>query len=84
MYQLDTDDHAQHQVDALPGNALNSYAELRTTLEVSPWSGDPVNDQNPEGPVRTMTFGADHQGMVTYLILEDQRRVDILSVLWLG
>lgn len=35
MYQLDTDDHAQHQVDALPGNALNSYAELRTTLEVS-------------------------------------------------
>jgi hypothetical protein len=24
------------------------------------------------------------QGMITYLIPEDQRRVDILDVLWLG
>lgn len=84
MYRIDTDDQAQHQVDALPHDALAFYAELRTTLEVSPWSGEPVNDQNPDGPVRTMIFGADHQGMATYLILDDQRRVDILSVLWIG
>jgi hypothetical protein len=30
-----------------------------------------------------MTFGAHHEGMVTYLILDGQRRVDILKVLWL-
>jgi hypothetical protein len=32
----------------------------------------------------TRTFGAHHEGMVTYLILDGQRRVDVLSVLWLG
>jgi len=53
-------------------------------VEISPWSGEPVNDRNPDGPVRTHTFGPEHQGMVTYLILDDQRRVDVLSVLWLG
>jgi hypothetical protein len=26
----------------------------------------------------------DHQGVVTYLILEEQRRVDVLQVMWLG
>jgi hypothetical protein len=35
--------------------------------------------------VRTLTFGAHHEGMVNrYLILDGQRRVDVLSVLWLG
>jgi hypothetical protein len=53
-------------------------------LEVGPWSGDPVNDKNPGGAVRTLTFGRHHEGMVTYLILENQRRVDVLSVLWMG
>lgn len=53
-------------------------------LEVSPWGGEPTNDRNPDGPVRTLVFGGHHQGMITYLILENQRRVDVLSVLWLG
>ena len=38
----------------------------------------------PDAGVRTLTFGPAGQGMITYLILEDQRRVDILDVLWLG
>jgi hypothetical protein len=28
-------------------------------------------------------FGAEQQGMITYLILEEQRRVDLLDVMWL-
>ena len=31
-----------------------------------------------------MAFGPSGEGMITYLILEDQRRVDILDVLWIG
>ena len=84
MYRVETDQTAQQQIDALPAHALPAYVELRTLLEISPWSGPPVNANNPEGQVRTLTFGANHKGMVTYLILEDQRRVDVLSVLWIG
>lgn len=84
MYRLEPDEQAQQQIEALPAAALAGYAELATLLELSPWSGDPVNDNNPDGPVRSLTFGPQHEGMVTYLILDDQRRVDVLDVLWLG
>lgn len=84
MYHVETDEQAQQQIDHLPAHALAAYAELRTLLEVSPWSGDPINEANPDAEVRTLTFGAHHEGMVTYLILDDQRRVDVLSVLWIG
>jgi hypothetical protein len=53
-------------------------------LEVAPWSGDPLIGSKPDGGIRTTTFGPSGQGMITYLILEDQRRVDILDVLWIG
>lgn len=53
-------------------------------LEIAPWGGEPINDDTPDGPVRTLAFGPAHQGLITYLILEDQRRVDLLDVLWLS
>jgi hypothetical protein len=34
--------------------------------------------------VRTLPFGPTEQGLFTYLILEEQRRVDILDVLLIG
>jgi hypothetical protein len=40
--------------------------------------------ENPDGPVRMLTFGPHSEGMVTYLVLEDQRRVDVLYVTWIG
>jgi hypothetical protein len=83
LYNINTDVWVQQQVDRLPAQTLASYAELRTLLELKPWSGEPVNDDNPDGPVRTLTFG-DGLGLVAYLILEDQRRVDVLQVIWLG
>ncbi len=33
--------------------------------------------------MRTLAFGATGQGLVTYLVLDDQRRVDVLDVVWL-
>lgn len=84
MYRVETDAFVQHQVEALPSHALAAYADLRTVLEVSPWSGDSVNHQKPDAEVRTLAFGRHHEGMVTYLILESQRRVDVLDVMWLG
>ena len=83
MYRVNTDEWVQQQVDHLPVEMFASYAEVRTLLEIKPWSGDPVNGQYPDAPVRMLTFGHG-SGLVTYLILDDQRRVDVLQVVWLG
>jgi hypothetical protein len=42
----------------------------------------PINLGNPKGPVRQLPFG--QLGLITYLILEDQQRVDLLIVTWAG
>jgi hypothetical protein len=84
VYRVTTDDQSQPQIEALPPAAGASFAQARVVLEVSPWSGESLNAANPDAGVRTLTFGPAGQGMITYLILEDQRRVDILDVLWLG
>jgi hypothetical protein len=34
--------------------------------------------------MRTLVFGPSSEGKIVYLILEDQRRVDLLVVLWLA
>jgi hypothetical protein len=51
VYLVETDKRAQLQIDALPAQALTGYAELRTMLEVSPWSGMPLNRNNPNAEV---------------------------------
>lgn len=84
MYTVTTDDEAQQQIDALPVEALAPFAELRTMLEVAPWEGRPFNHLKPASPMRMCPFGPDGQGIAAYLILDDQRRVDLLKVLWMG
>jgi hypothetical protein len=84
VYRDDTDEQVLQQIDALPAAALPFFAELPTLLEVNPWGGNPVNDQNPDGPVRTLTFGREHEGLAMYLILDDVRRVELLQVTRLG
>jgi hypothetical protein len=82
VYRVTSDHQVLEQVAALPLEALASYAELLVLLETVPWNGDPVHKDNPAGAVRTHAFG--RGGLVTYLILEDQRRVDVLIVQWVG
>jgi len=53
-------------------------------LEVAPWNGDPFNKLKPHSPMRGQAFGQNHEGMAVYLILEDQRRVDLLVVVWMS
>jgi hypothetical protein len=84
MYDVTTDERSGPQIEALPTHGLAPFAEVRAALEVAPWStGEPLNDEYPEAPVRAVLFGAEGQGMVTYLVLDRQRRVDILDVTWL-
>lgn len=83
MYRVTTDQRSQPQVDALPAPGAAAFAEVRVVLEVAPWNGDPLNRATPDAPVRTVVFGSGNEGLVTYLVLEDRRRVDVLDVLWL-
>jgi hypothetical protein len=83
VYRLTTDDRSSAQIDALPAEALASYAEIVGVLQLVPWRGRPYVAAKPDGPMRVLFFG-DGRSMVIYLILEDQLRVDILKVTWVG
>lgn len=72
------------QIDALPFPAALAYAEALGVLMLNPWGGEPVNRRNPDGAVRRLLFGAEGAGMLVYLIIEDDRRVDVLQVHWAG
>ena len=84
MYLLETEAVAVSEVAALPAEALSAYAELMSLLEVAPWSGSPYNLQRPDANMRTHTFAGEGRGLVIYLVLEEDRRVVILRVLWIG
>jgi hypothetical protein len=82
VYRVETDNLAIEQIAALPDEALADYAQVLAVLKLVPWNGDPLHDDNPDGAVRTLPLG--RAGMVTYLILEDQCRVDVLNILGVG
>ncbi len=83
MYSVETDLDAVAEVEALPPEALALFAELMLLLEIAPWSGDPYSRVNADSGMRTITFGRSGEGLVVYFILEDQRRVIVLRVVWM-
>jgi hypothetical protein len=48
-----------------------------SVLSLVPWNRAPLRKDNPEGNVWVLPFAG--AGRVTHLILEDQRRVDLLQ-----
>ena len=72
------------QAAALPDEALLSYAEVLSVLEVKPWVGRPQHEGNQDGPVRRWSFGPGAAGQVIYLIVEDRLQVHLLLVQWLA
>lgn len=84
MYRVEYGDEAQEQADALPFDAIAAFLEVLAMLGVAPWGGKSLNRNNPSANILTLAFGPERQGMVTYMILEDRRHVEILKVMWLG
>jgi hypothetical protein len=84
VYEITTDEQSKQQIDALPADALAPLAEVCAALELASWNGLPYHRNRPDGPMRTLAFGPNGEGDIVYLVLEDQRRVDILVVLWLA
>ena len=81
-YDIEVYPDVQDQIRALPQQALHALAEAICVLELVPGKGDPYHRSNPDGSMRNLAFGPHGEGLVTYLILEDQNRVDLLRVLW--
>ena len=84
MYSVEILPDVAEQVAALPAEALVAFAEANVVLELTPWAGDPLNREHPERNMRSMTFGVHGVGLMVYVILEDQRRVFPLKVMWAG
>lgn len=75
-YVVVVDQIAEEQIAVFPTLGLGALAEALTILQLTPWNGEPVNRGNPNGAVRRLLFGPGY--FLTYLILEDQQRVDHL------
>lgn len=82
MYRVITDPQAREQLAALPARLLGDYARVLDALEVAPWNGEPQHAHNPQGEVRRWLFGPGGAAQVIYLIVERDREVHVLRVLW--
>ncbi|ROO87829.1 hypothetical protein EDD29_5473 [Actinocorallia herbida] len=87
-YIVEETDAVLEALAHVPTDGLEGYLELRASLELAPWGGEPYNRSNPAAAnSRTMSF-ADGRGLAWYLILEheedDQRRVVIVAMTWTG
>lgn len=82
-YRIVTDPQVRSQIRALPAEVLPLLADAMGVLELTPWNGRPYNQADPDGWMRQIDF-ADGRGFITYLVLDDQDRVDVLNVTWLG
>jgi hypothetical protein len=80
-YELDIDPNARSQIRALPPAALGTLADAFKVLALVPERGEPLNGDNPDGGLYQLVFGGG-PGLITYLLLADQRRVDVLIVNW--
>lgn len=80
-FTLDVDPAAQAQIRELPPAGAVALAEAFKVLSLVPERGEPINASNPDGGVYQLTFGGGC-GLITYLLLADQNRVDVLIVTW--
>ncbi|MBT0773177.1 hypothetical protein KIH74_29810 [Kineosporia sp. J2-2] len=73
----------REQLEDLSATAVAAFTEVLVMLETGPWGGDSLNRERPEANMRSVVFGPQRQGLLVYLILEDQRRVIPLNLAWL-
>jgi len=72
----------QHRaaVDDLPAEASLALQEFMTAVVFDPWSFAPQGSGN----MPTIDFGPAKQGLVTFLIRDEERELLITQVLWFG
>ncbi|NMO93923.1 hypothetical protein [Actinomycetospora sp. TBRC 11914] len=79
MYRLQVLDEVEVVVADLPTDLLAAFAEVRTALEVSPWTvGEPLNQARPGG-LRAASF-ASGRGLLVFGIIERDRLVTLVQL----
>lgn len=73
----------QAAIAGLPTTGRRALAELYTVLELTPWVGPSINPAvNPDGELRNLSSGPAGAGLLTYLILERDDEVHLVSLPW--
>ena len=83
MYSYEQTAEVADALESMPVELLGHFAELITFLELTPWAGQPYQPRNPGGSLRKMTFGPNGEALATYVILEEQRRIVVVSLIWI-
>lgn len=74
---------AEDQIRALAPEGRRAFDEALEVIALVPWNGRLYNTLK-DVPTREWVFGSDGMGTVTYMVLEDQQRVDVVMVQWAG
>ena len=73
-------ERAGSDCEGLPGDAISALGELEGLLSEHPFLGAP----NPSDPLeRSVDFGKNGQGVVTYVLDESHREIWFLGIVWL-
>ena len=83
MFRVVTYPEAAEQLAALPAHLLADYARVLDAITVAPWDGAPHTANNPDAEVRRWLFGPLGMAQVLYLVLDREREVHVLRVVWL-
>lgn len=83
MFRVVTYPEAAEQLAALPSHLLVDYARVLDAIADAPWDGAPQNANNPHAEVRRWLFGPLGVAQVLYLVLDREREVHVLRVVWL-
>lgn len=81
MYRVTLVDEARAVVAVLPDDALKALTDLLSLLSIEPYTGRLY--AGPGTDLRTLAT-ADGRLLAIWLVLDDQQRVEILRLLWLG
>lgn len=82
-YKIEVYPEARDQIQALSPALLKEMAEVFSMLQLVPWNSMSINEGNPDAAVRQVGFGYHGAVLLTFLVLEEQRRVCVLEVVWL-
>lgn len=87
MYQWELDSPAAQQLADLSPAARAALASFMDAVVIV----DPLNYQrradepdNPPAPLRTLHFGPNHEGLVTFLVYPPDDLVLVVRIQWLG
>lgn len=81
MYEVTLSEEARATTTQLPRSVLTALAELVDALAINAELGRPYRGSSSD--LRTIAI-AGGQLLVVWLVLENQHRVELLRLLWLG